>query len=91
MENFKDAWIVIFDYCKNNMTDIAYNTWINKIEPVGLDFDNQKAVLMVPNDFHRQTLERCYKVLLEKAFKDVFDSDIKIEFTIPAEDTKEEK
>ncbi|MEE3427782.1 MAG: chromosomal replication initiator protein DnaA [Ruminococcus sp.] len=91
MENFKDAWIVICDYCKNNMTDIAYNTWINKIEPVGLDFDNKKAVLMVPNDFHRQTLERCYKVLLEKAFKDVFDSDIKIEFTISAEDTKEKK
>lgn len=90
MENFKEAWLVICDYCKKEMTDIAYNTWISKIEPVGLDFDKKKAVLMVPNDFHRQTLERCYKVLLEESFKAVFDSDIKVEFTVLSEDVKEE-
>lgn len=91
MENFKEAWVVICDYCKREMTDIAYNTWISKIEPVGLDFDKKTAVLLVPNDFHRQTLERCYKVLLEESFKAVFDSDIKVEFTIPSDDIKEEK
>lgn len=90
MENFKEAWSVICDYCKRDMTDIAYNTWISKIEPVGLDFDKKVAVLMVPNDFHRQTLERCYKLLLEESFKAVFDSDIKVEFTIPSDDIKEE-
>ncbi len=90
MENFKEAWVVICDYCKREMTDIAYNTWISKIEPIGLDFDKKQAVLMVPNDFHRQTLERCYKILLEESFKAVFDSDIKVEFTIPSEDTIEE-
>lgn len=91
MENFKEAWVVICDYCKREMTDIAYNTWISKIEPVGLDFDKKTAVLLVPNDFHRQTLERCYKILLEESFKAVFDSDIKVEFTIPSDDIKEEK
>lgn len=89
MENFKDAWKVICDYCKREMTDIAYNTWISKIEPVGLDFDKQEAILLVPNDFHRQTLERCYKILIEESFKAVFDSNIKIEFIIPSEDNKE--
>lgn len=91
MENFKDAWVVICDYCKREMTDIAYNTWISKIEPVGLDFDKKTAVLLVPNDFHRQTLERCYKTLLEESFKAVFDSEIKVEFTVPSEDIQEEK
>lgn len=90
MENFKDAWNVICDYCSHEMTDVAYNTWIKKIEPVGLDFDKKVAVLLVPNDFHRQTLERCYKILLEKSFKAVFDSDIEIEFTIPSEDNKDD-
>ncbi len=89
MENFKDAWNVICDYCKREMTDIAYNTWISKIEPVSLDFDKKEAVLLVPNDFHKQTLERCYKILLEESFKAVFDSDIKIEFIISSEDNKE--
>lgn len=90
MENFKETWSIICDYCKNKMTDIAYNTWISKIEPMGLDFDKKKAVLIVPNDFHRQTLERCYKVLLEEAFRAVFDTDIKVEFTISSEETKED-
>lgn len=90
MENFKDAWNVICDYCSREMTDVAYNTWIKKIEPVGLDFDKKVAVLLVPNDFHRQTLERCYKILLEKSFKAVFDSDIEIEFTIPSGDNKDD-
>lgn len=90
MENFKDTWNVICDYCKKQMTDIAYNTWISKIEPKGLDFDKKKAVLLVPNDFHKQTLERCYKLLLEEAFKAVFDTDIKIEFCVPSEEPKEE-
>lgn len=90
MENFKDAWNVICDYCSREMTDVAYNTWIKKIEPVGLDFDKKVAVLLVPNDFHRQTLERCYKILLEKSFKAVFDSDIEVEFTIPSEDNKDD-
>lgn len=91
MENFKEAWVVICDYCKREMTDIAYNTWISKIEPVGFDFDKKEAVLLVPNDFHRQTLERCYKVLLEESFKAVFDSEIKVEFIVPSEETKEEE
>lgn len=91
MDHFKDAWKVICDYCKNNITDVAYNTWISKIEPVGMDFDKKEAVLLVPNDFHRKTLERCYMVLLNDAFKAVFDTEIKIIFRIPEEtDTQEE-
>lgn len=91
MDHFKDAWKVICDYCKNNITDVAYNTWISKIEPVGMDFDKKEAVLLVPNDFHRKTLERCYMVLLSDAFMAVFDTEINIVFKIPEEtDTQEE-
>ncbi|MCH5303935.1 MAG: chromosomal replication initiator protein DnaA [Ruminococcus sp.] len=90
MEHFTEAWGVICDYCRRQMTDIAYNTWINRIEPVSLDFDRKQAVLLVPNDFHRQTLERCYKLLLQDTFKAVFDTEIEVVFTIPSEDPVEE-
>ncbi|MCR5653359.1 MAG: chromosomal replication initiator protein DnaA [Ruminococcus sp.] len=90
MDRFDDAWKVICEYCRKNITDVAYNTWISKIEPIGMDFDKQEACLLVPNDFHRKTLERCYMVLISDAFKAVFDTDIKISFKIPEEtDTKE--
>ena len=85
MDHFDEAWKVICDYCKNNITDVAYNTWISKIEPLYLDFDKKEATLLVPNDFHRQTLERCYKVLLTDGFKAVFGTDINIILKVPAE------
>lgn len=90
MDRFDDAWKVICEYCKKNITDVAYNTWISKIEPIGIDLDNKEANLLVPNDFHRKTLERCYLVLLSDAFKAVFDTEIKINFKIPEETEAEE-
>ena len=47
MDRFDDAWKVICEYCKKNITDVAYNTWINKIEPIGIDLDNKEANLLV--------------------------------------------
>lgn len=90
MNHFTDAWKVICDYCKNNITDVAYNTWISKIEPLDIDLDKKESILLVPNDFHRKTLERCYLVLLNDAFKAVFDTDIKIIFKVPEENEQEE-
>ena len=90
MEHFNEAWNVICDYCRKNITDVAYNTWISKIEPVGMDFDKSEAMLLVPNDFHRQTLERCYKVLLNEAFEAVFGTKINIVFSVPEEKPVEE-
>ena len=54
MESFEEAWGIICSYCKTKITDVAYNTWISRIEPIELDFDKNKAVILVPNDFHRQ-------------------------------------
>lgn len=85
MDSFTEAWRVICDYCRRNITDVAYTTWISRIEPVDLNFDKNEATLLVPNDFHRQTLERCYKALLTEAFQAVFDTRINIIFIVPDE------
>lgn len=91
MESFTEAWNVICEYCQTKITDIAYKTWISRIEPVNLDFDSGKAVLLVPNDFHRQTLTRCYLPLLNEAFEAVFGASFEICFTIPTENNDEKK
>lgn len=85
MNSFNEAWNLICDFCKSSITDVAYKTWISRIEPIKLDFDEGKAVLMVPNEFHRQTLNRCYKNLLINAFEQIFGSGIDICFSIPDE------
>ncbi len=85
MDSFEDAWEVICSYCKTKITDVAYNTWISRIKPLKLDFESNTAYLIVPNDFHRQTLTRCYIPLLNEAFEAVFDNKFIVAFKTPEE------
>ncbi len=91
MESFNEAWGLICDYCKSHITEVAYTTWISRIHPVTLDFDKGVAVLEVPNQFHLQTLTRCYTTLLREAFQEVFGSGIEIKLCTPDEVAKENK
>ncbi|MGN0502135.1 MAG: chromosomal replication initiator protein DnaA [Ruminococcus sp.] len=85
MDSFEDAWEVICSYCKTKITDVAYNTWISRIKPLELDFESNTAYLVVPNDFHRQTLTRCYIPLLNEAFEAVFQNKFIVSFKTPEE------
>lgn len=85
MESFNEAWELICSYCKTRITDVAYKTWISRISPVKIDFDTGDAILMVPNEFHKQTLTRCYTPLLNSAFEEIFGSNgINICFVTPS-------
>ena len=85
MDSFNDAWELICAFCKNHITEVAYTTWINRIKPFKLDFETNTAYLIVPNDFHRQTIKRCYIPLLNEAFSAIFDSNFNIELKTPEE------
>lgn len=75
MESFKDAWDMVCGYCKTRITDVAYNLWIEKIEPVDMDFTSKEATLLVQNEFHKQALSRGYAPLLNSAFTEIFGVD----------------
>lgn len=89
MNSFNEAWDLICDFCKEKITGVAYKTWISKIEPLKINFDEKQALLLVPNEFYRQTLSKCYVSLLKDAFAEVFgaglDRGINICFLIPNE------
>lgn len=91
MDSFNEAWDIICDYCRQHITQIAYSTWISKIKPVKMDFAEGKAILMVPAEFHRQTLIRGYMQLLNNAFASVFGEGIEIVVTVPEEAEIQEK
>ena len=85
MESFTEAWGLICEYCKKHITEVAYNSWISRIKPVSLDFSKGVATLEVPNEFHKQTLTRCYSDLLTEAFGEIFGSGIEILLCTPEE------
>ncbi|MEE1218543.1 MAG: chromosomal replication initiator protein DnaA [Ruminococcus sp.] len=85
MDSFSEAWEIVCSYCKTKITDVAYKTWISRIKPLNIDFDKNTATLLVPNDFHRQTLTRCYLPLLIEAIEAIFGHRFTIDFKIPDE------
>lgn len=90
MESFDQAWELICDYCKSQITEVAYNTWFSRLQAVSLDFQNGVATLEAPNEFHKQTLLRCYSDLLTQAFQNVFGSEIRFTITVKEEQKKSE-
>ena len=85
MESFDQAWELICDYCQSKITDVAYKTWFSRLKPVSLDFGEGVAIIEAPNDFHKQTLLRCYSDLLGEAFENVFGSQIRFSLCVHEE------
>ena len=90
MENFNEGWSIICDYLKEEkkIAEVAYKTWISRIEPIGIDFDKGVITLMVPNEFHRQTLIRGYLPKFEDAYEAVLGTSFETIFLIPEENEK---
>ena len=75
---------MVCGYCRTRITDVAYNLWIGKIEPVDMDFTSKQATLLVQNEFHKQALSIGYAPLLNSAFTEIFGvNDISLIFITP--------
>ncbi len=84
--SFTEVWSLVCAYCKSRITEIAFSTWIGRIEPVSLDLAGGAAVLKVPNELHRQTVLHYYMDLLKEAFRQIFSRDIEIRLCLPEEE-----
>ena len=85
LDSFDQAWELICQFCKSNITEVAYNTWFSRLKPVSLDFDRATAIIEAPNEFHKQTLLRCYSDLLREAFENVFGGGISFQICVHEE------
>ena len=93
MENFNEGWSIICDYLRQEkkIAEVAYNTWISRITPVGIDFEKGLITLMVPNEFHRQTLICGYLSRFEEAYEAVLGTSFETIFILPEEGEKQKE
>ena len=84
MDSFDEIFDLVKEYCKTQMTDVAYNHWIKDIEPVRLTVD--EAFLSVNSEFKQNIVSEKYKELLSKGFEGVlgFPVEVTIELTSAA-------
>ena len=85
MDSFDQAWEIICEFCRSQITDVAYKTWFSRLRPVSMDFEKGVAIIEAPNDFHKQTLLRCYSDLLSRALQNVFGDNIGFELCVAEE------
>ncbi|MDD6175688.1 MAG: chromosomal replication initiator protein DnaA [Firmicutes bacterium] len=76
MESFQEAWELVCEHLRKQLTETAYKSWITRIEPVKMEAGT--AVLCVPNIFHKQTVENFYMDRLGEAFQEVFGSPLTV-------------
>lgn len=85
MESFNETWTIVCDYCRRRITEVAFKMWISRIEPYSIDFKIGQVKLLVPNEFHRDTVTRCFLQLLTDAFKEIFGQPFQIRLVVPDE------
>lgn len=76
LESFDQVFEIVSDYCKQNLSEIAYSLWIKEIEPV--KFEDSTAYLRVKTKFKKNIIEEKYLDLLLKAFHAVLGFEINI-------------
>ena len=69
MDSFTQVFEMVCDFCKQEITDVAYNLWIACIDPVSLSGDH--VTLSVRSQFQKDIIENKYTSLLGRAFESV--------------------
>ncbi len=70
MNSFQDVWENVSSYCKSNMNEVVYNTWIASLEPVKMD--GSVAVIRSKSDYQKYIVETHYLALIKKGFEEIF-------------------
>ena len=56
MKSLSDTWSSVMDYCRGQITEVAFKTWL---EPLNLvDFDGETATISTIDEFPKKLLHR---------------------------------
>lgn len=86
MESFEDLWLLVKEYMKKNITEVAFKIWIDPIEFVTLQ--NDVATLEV-NEFKKTIVSGKFSSLIEEAFENVLGFPVEIEIISQKEEILE--
>ena len=88
MDSFEELFSVVKEYCKTQMTEVAYKIWIKDIEAVS--FDNDTVVLGVNSEFKKNIVTEKYKALLSKVFEQTLGFPVEIVIQVVEEDPQKQ-
>ncbi len=87
MDSFNDIWEAVLAYCRERVTETAYNLWIKIIE--FSSFEVSTVTLCFPKPMYMDVVIPQYGGLMEEAFENVMGFKVKVNY-ICKEEEKEE-
>ena len=81
--DLKKLWDQTLTIIKAEMSEVSFNTWIKRCEPISISNDTIR--ISVPNSFTQDILEKRYKDLVANSIKSICSKLYKIEFLIASD------
>ena len=82
MQSLKEVWAGVRDFARKEISEVAYDSWINCLDPV--EIQNDTVILCARSSFHKKTVER-YIPLLCRSFEQVLGFPIEIKIVTEEE------
>lgn len=80
MDSFEELFSLVKEYCKTQMTEVAYNIWIKDI--TAESFDNDTVVLGVSSNFKKNLVTEKYKALLSRGFEQTLGFPVDVQISV---------
>ena len=88
MNSFLEIWKSVQDYCKTQITEVAFNVWIAPLTLVRLD--DSTALLTIEDTFKKEIVAVKFNDLLCEAFEQVLGFPVRVEIIVADEVKKPE-
>lgn len=83
MKSLSDTWELVLDYCKKQITEVAFDAWLNPLKLIDLDSD--QATIEAADEFPKKIVSQKYAALLKDAFSNVMGFDVELHVVTPEE------
>ena len=78
MESFSEVFNIVKNILRENLTEPAYNLWIEPLQAV--DLQDNVVTLMSPSAFHCSTIQHNYETRIKDVFDEVMGFDVTLRF-----------
>ena len=88
MDSFADVWALIKEVMKKQVTEVAYNVWLEPLEFI--EFKEDTLVLGI-SEFKKKIIVAKFNELIEKSCEDVLGFRVNVQYRSPAGEQQEEE
>ena len=94
MKSFDDVFEMVQDYCmkkieRGELTQVAYNLWINCLKPV--DLDENVAHFSVSSEFQANIIKNNYTKIVKEALREVLGFEVEMEISVLDAETDDDE